>query len=127
MADPRFYDNRGPFTLAEVCAAAGLALPERADPKARIFDVAGLAEAGPQHLSFYAGSRARNAWRSTRAGWCIAGKGESPREDTIVLTATSVPHAFAAAARLFYPEHELDVRAQDANVHESATLGENVV
>ena len=28
MADSRFYDNRGPFTLAEICAKAGIAVNE---------------------------------------------------------------------------------------------------
>ena len=27
MADPRFYNNRGPFSLAEICARAGIAVP----------------------------------------------------------------------------------------------------
>ncbi len=31
MADPRFYDNRGPFTLAEFCAGVNLPLAQDAD------------------------------------------------------------------------------------------------
>ena len=31
MADPRFYDNRGPFTLAEICSTAGATLPQDVD------------------------------------------------------------------------------------------------
>jgi UDP-3-O-[3-hydroxymyristoyl] glucosamine N-acyltransferase len=127
MADSRFYDNRGPLTLAQICAAAGLALPAEAEAHAQIFDVAGLAQAGPQHLSFYAGGRARSAYATTKAGWCIVGDKEEASNGAVLLRAPSVPHAFAAAAGLFYPEHELDVRAQDVAVHPSARLGEGVV
>ena len=31
MADPRFYYNRGPFTLAEFCAGVNLPLAQDAD------------------------------------------------------------------------------------------------
>jgi UDP-3-O-[3-hydroxymyristoyl] glucosamine N-acyltransferase len=127
MADPRFYDNRGPLSLGAVCAAAGIAIPCGADTNVRIFDVAGLAQAGPQHLSFYAGSRAKDDVAATRAGWCFVGKAELPPKETVALVVESVAHAFAAAARLFYPDHELDTRAQDRAVHETARLGENVV
>ena len=53
MADPRFYDNRGPFTLAEVCARAGVGVPDGADGKARIDDLASLAGAARRILSFF--------------------------------------------------------------------------
>ncbi len=38
MADPRFYDNRGPFSLADICEAAGAVMPQNADCNARIDD-----------------------------------------------------------------------------------------
>ena len=128
MADPRFYDNRGPLTLAELCAGANLPLPAGADATARIFDVAGLAQAGPAHLSFFESARAKSDFLVTKAGWCLVGNREAtPPPGTIPIPCPSVPHAFAAAARLFYPENELDIRAQDASVHKSARLGENVI
>ena len=55
MADPRFYDNRGPFPLAQVCAAAGVALPDGNDGTAPVFDLASLHGDGAQHLSYYLG------------------------------------------------------------------------
>ena len=45
MADPRFYDNRGPFTLGDVCKAVDAVLPADADASARIQDIASLAGA----------------------------------------------------------------------------------
>jgi len=130
MADPRFYDNRGPFRLDDLCARAGLACPPEADGTAPIEDVAGLAEAGPPHLSFYDGlKRGREAFLATKAGWCLAGanrNGAVP-QNTIVIPVQSTGHAFAAIARCFYPQHELDSRAQSSAVHPSARLGEKVV
>lgn len=129
MADPRFYDNHGPFTVAEIGAKAGLDLPADADGAARIDDVASLSGAAPSHLTFYSGGAADVA--VTSAGYCLVpAKARKPiavPAHTKPLPCKSVPHAFAAVAMLFYPEAALDIRAQDALVDSSAVLGEGVV
>jgi UDP-3-O-[3-hydroxymyristoyl] glucosamine N-acyltransferase len=129
MADPRFYDNRGPFSLAELCARARLACPEAASRDAKIFDVASLASAGPPHLSFFDGGRSRDSFSATHAGWCLVKK-MPPRNRapsaTVLIACDSVGAAFAACARQFYPEHELDIRAQETAIHPAARLGEGV-
>ena len=56
MADPRFFKNLGPFTLAQICEKSGIAIPPGADAAARIADLADLAGAGPQHLTFFSGA-----------------------------------------------------------------------
>ena len=129
MADPRFYDNRGPFTLSQLCERAGLTVPDGARSDAEIFDVAGLAQAGPVHLSYFSGTRGRETYRATQAGWCLAGPRETPPDspETVLLRTASVAHSFAAVARLFYPSHELDITAQDAPVHPTARIGSGVV
>ena len=72
MADPRFYDNVGPFTLAEICAKAGASLPAGADGTALVEDVASLTGAGPAHLTFYTGSgEATKQFAATAAGYCF--------------------------------------------------------
>jgi len=53
MADTRFYDNRGPFTLAKICEHASIPSPE-ADGGSEIADLATLEGAGPSHLTFCA-------------------------------------------------------------------------
>jgi UDP-3-O-[3-hydroxymyristoyl] glucosamine N-acyltransferase len=129
MADPRFYDNRGPFSLAELCARAGLACPEGVSRDAQMFDVAGLESAGPPHLSFFDGGRSRRSFFATHAGWCLVKK--VPSRDaapsaTVLIPCQSVGAAFAGCARQFYPEHELDIRAQETAIHPAAQLGEGV-
>jgi UDP-3-O-[3-hydroxymyristoyl] glucosamine N-acyltransferase len=130
MADPRFYDNRGPFPLKALRACAEFALPEGIDDSALVHDVAGLAQAGPAHLSFYEGSRARTDFLGTKAGYCLVGAktaGATRLPATAILACGSVARAFGAIARAFYPEHELDIRKQDAAVHPTARLDEGVV
>src|SRR5689334_7380720 len=114
MADPRFYDNRGPFTLAEVCRAVGVDLPSHADANAKVHDLASLTGAGPDHLTFYAGGANAHAadLAQTAAGFCfVPAKTARPlqmRVGMLAIPAASVQHAFAAAARLFYPESGLN-------------------
>jgi UDP-3-O-[3-hydroxymyristoyl] glucosamine N-acyltransferase len=130
MADPRFYDNRGPFALADVCAGAGVAVPAGVDGAMRIDDLASLRGAAAQHLSFFAGGKASTEFTRTLAGFCFVpsklGRAVPP-ENTVLLPCASVQHAFAAAARLFYPDYGLDLWPQQTAVDPSAELGENVV
>ena len=107
----------------------GVASPKSADGRALIHDVAGLAQAGPLHLAFFDGGRAKHDFIGTKAGWCLVREKEPPTEvprTTILLSCSSVPHAFAAAADLFYPEHGLGISAQDKAIHPSARLDEGV-
>src|SRR5579862_7580706 len=108
MADPRFFDNRGPFTLAEVCARANVSVPEGASGSALVEDVASLSGAGPQHLAFFTGAGSNAAeYQASSAGFCFvptnSGKHASP-PGMVAIPCGSVTHAFAAAARMFYPD-----------------------
>jgi UDP-3-O-[3-hydroxymyristoyl] glucosamine N-acyltransferase len=127
MADPRFFDNRGPFRLAELCARADLACPdERGD--ALVFDVAGLSHAGAMHLSFFEGARSRSEFQTTKAGWCLIKSTPNVKPlppSTILIPAPSVPRAFGAIASAFYPDHE-HLLAQEDGVHSSARLGQGI-
>jgi len=131
MADPRFYDNRGPFTLAEVAKAAGAALPAHADAEARIHDLASLTGAGPDHLTFFAGGAYGGELAQTGAGFCFvplkSAKPLAIRAGCTAIPHASVQHAFAAAARLFYPQSGLVAWAQQTPVDPSASIGERVV
>ncbi len=130
MADPRFYDNRGPFTLAEVCAKAEVAVPEGADGAAKILDVASLTGAVAEHLSFFAGERAKEEFAQTAAGFCFVPlkglKSASPPAHTVTIPCASAQHAFAAAALLFYPDAHR-YTPLSAGVDPTAKIGERVV
>jgi UDP-3-O-[3-hydroxymyristoyl] glucosamine N-acyltransferase len=132
MADPRFYDNHGPFTLAKICASSGVAMPEGSNGAAVILDLASLTGAGPDHLTFFSGSRASILAELAlcNAGFCfVPAKLSKPLQIPVGMTAipcASVQHAFAAAALLFYPESSLVAWSQQTAVDPSATIGANV-
>jgi UDP-3-O-[3-hydroxymyristoyl] glucosamine N-acyltransferase len=131
MADPRFYDNRGPFTLVELCKAVDVALPAHAEGRSSIHDLASLTGAGPHHLSFFAGGGRAADLAQTAAGFCFVPEKQSKplsyRPGMVAIPCTSVQHAFAAAARLFYPESSLVAWSQQTPVDPSATIGERVM
>jgi len=131
MADPRFYDNRGPFTLAEICAKTAGIAPQGASMDVEIFDLASLDGAGPMHLSFFAGGRkALESFHRSAAGFCFVPAKEKklvPPSGMTLLACATVNHAFAIAARLFYPEASLSIWQQDKPVDPRARLGKDVV
>ncbi len=128
MADPRFYDNRGPFSLKRICEVAGAAVPAGSD--SMVCDVASLDGAGPQHLTFFSGGKGDAAaqFESTRAGFCLVAKDETrpPPAGCIAIACSSVQHAFAAAAELFHPHSDLPAWSQSAAIDPTARLGEGV-
>lgn len=126
MADPRFYDNRGPFKLADVCSRSGVPLPDGIDGAQSVFDVATLEGAGPQHLAFCATKAALAALSETRAGFCLIGKDVDRTRvpaGTIALPCDSAQHAFTAALNLFYPDNMLVGWSQQTAVDPSAKIG----
>jgi UDP-3-O-[3-hydroxymyristoyl] glucosamine N-acyltransferase len=129
MADPRFYDNVGPFTLAEICARAGAFLPAGADGSGQIGDIASLTGAGPAHLSFYAGGgEAAKLFAVTAAGYCFVASNaaEDGPASCVPIPCASVQHAFGEAARAFYPQSGLAQWMQDSAIDPSAAVGEGV-
>lgn len=128
MADPRFYDNCGPFTLAEICARAAVRVPDDVESESMISDLATLDGAGAEHLSFCIKEQTSALARS-KAGFCfISDSSEGPKGAacTTPIPCGSVLGAFAAAARLFYPEHARETWKQDSAVHPTARLEEGV-
>ena len=129
MADPRFYDNRGPFSLSDVCAVIGVTAPPGREA-ATVRDLASLEGAGPEHLTFCAGGKkALAALKEARAGYCLVGADVVPEnagDDTVLVTVAAPLASFAAAAQLFYPEHEAPLWPQQTAVDPSAVIGECV-
>ncbi len=129
MADPRFFENLGPFSLGQICEKAGIAVPAAADAARQIFDLAGLAGAASSHLSFFSGSRPqREAFAASGAGVCIvpqAGSVAAP-QSMIVLPSAQVAQSFARIAAMFYPDHSQPRWDQDVSVSPQAQIGEGV-
>jgi UDP-3-O-[3-hydroxymyristoyl] glucosamine N-acyltransferase len=134
MADPRFFENLGPFSLAQICEKAGIAVPGGADAALMLHDLADLAGAGPQHVTFFSGASAlREAFTSARAGLCLvppltskgAKRPETPAGVT-VLEVEKVAASFAAIAAMFYPAHSQPFWPQGEAVSRDARIGAQV-
>jgi UDP-3-O-[3-hydroxymyristoyl] glucosamine N-acyltransferase len=113
--------------LADLCARAGLSCPDGSG-NALVYDVAGLSQAGAQHLSFFDGMRARQDFQTTKAGWCLVKSAPSLRPfppSTVLITAPAIARAFATMASTFYPDHEL-LLSFEGSVHPTARLGDGV-
>jgi len=136
MADPRFFDNLGPFSLAQICEKAGIALPAGADAGMSVHDLADLASAGPQHLTFFSGaSTLREVFAGARAGVCLvpavssekAGKRPAAPAGMILMEVASVGPAFARIAAMFYPVHSQPRWDQSQAVSSDARLDAGVI
>src|SRR4051812_35728319 len=135
MADPRFFKNLGPFTLAQICEKAGIVLPAGAGPSRRISDLADLSGAGPQHLAFFSGAKPlHEAFAVSQAGACLVPLSSSVKGSKrpqapagmVVLESAAVAQAFATIAVMFYPDHsQLRWQQKDA-ISPEARIGKDV-
>ena len=130
MADPRFFENLGPFTLAQICEKIGSMLPADADGSKTISDLADLAGASPAHITFFSGNRLlREAFAGSGAGACLiplsssAQAGKVSQSGMTLLEAASVQHAFAMVARMFYPESSQPLWSQTDAISPDARIG----
>jgi UDP-3-O-[3-hydroxymyristoyl] glucosamine N-acyltransferase len=133
VADPRFFKNLGPFTLAQICEKGGIAVPAGADASAAVADLSDLAGAGPQHLTFFSGSSTlREAFAASQAGFCLvpdAGtrmKRVPPPTGMTALESPSVAQSFARIAHMFYSDASQPVWAQDGAISSQAKIGAGV-
>ena len=133
MADPRFFKNLGPFSLAQICEKAGIARPPGSDGAQLLYDLADLGGAGPRHVAFYSGARGlRDSFAASKAGLCLVpssektGKYPSAPAGMTVVEVTSVGRAFAAIAALFYPEHSQPRWPQTGAISADAKIGRDV-
>jgi UDP-3-O-[3-hydroxymyristoyl] glucosamine N-acyltransferase len=74
MAQPTFFANPPPKTLADIATLAGAHLADPARAGQTIRGLASLDEAGPPHLTFFDNPRYADQLAATRAGACIVGE-----------------------------------------------------
>ncbi len=129
--DPRFFARSGPFTVAEIAAAAQGAPPE-AEAGRRLGGLATLEIAGPEQLSFLDNRRYADALAATRAGAVIVHPEMLARVPAgcapIVMTEPRL--GWARAAALFHPlppaqpgRHASALVDPSATVDPSAEIG----
>ncbi len=130
MADPRFFDNVGPFSHPRIAELTG-GKPARACERS-IADVAALDSAGPDHLSYCEGVKFRSALERTKAGAVLVSPAlESSVPATAIAIICDQPSlAFAKVATAMYPDACLIWPRKKPPVHRiapSARVGEGTV
>lgn len=119
MADPRFFDNAGPFTLGMVAERIGARLADPARASLSLRDLAPLDKAGEGELTFLDNPKYAPKLNDTRAAACILAEKYVDRAPAgMALLVTPQPyHAYARAAQLFYP-----LPRPPAGIHASAVI-----
>jgi UDP-3-O-[3-hydroxymyristoyl] glucosamine N-acyltransferase len=128
MADQRFFERAGPFSLAELARLSGAKL-RRAEDEARLVrDVAPLETAGPDDASFLENRRYLEAFRQSRAGAAFVDEraaAEAPAEMALLVSRDPYK-AYALAAQAFYPAPALcRGRAPSALIDPAAVVPED--
>lgn len=126
MADPRFFQVAGPFTLSQLAEICRAQLSDGADPAKSLVDVAALDAAGPDHVSFLDNRKYADAFTVTKAGAVIVHPDLAERgpPGTPLLLSKDPYRAYALAAQAFYPrEAARGWRAPNAFVDPSALVG----
>jgi len=129
MADPRFYDRKGPFSLAEL-ASYGQCEIVRGDSALLIEDVAPLDLATQGCISPFLSAKYLDTLLNTRASACIltAAMLDKAPADLPLLAAKYPNRSYALIANVFYPKpiKQKDI-APTAVIHPTVTLGKGVV
>ncbi len=128
MADPRFYIQSPPMSVAALCelTAAELATPDLSERL--ISGVAPIARAGPGDLTFLQGKKHRTALGESGAGACLLAKGaeDAAPAGMAVLVVEDPQKAFADAIAAFYSVAELEGVHPSAHVDPAAKLEDGV-
>ena len=126
MADPKFFENAGPFTLAQLAEIAEAEIQGGTGEEVFV-DVQPLQVAGKDHLSFLDNKAYVSAFEESGAGACLCDPKYADRApEGMILLVTPEPYrAYARVAQAFYPLNRSNGRIHDrAVISEDATIGE---
>jgi len=109
MADPRFFERAGPYSLDALAALSGAAVRDPADATRLVRDVAPLETAGPDDLAFLDNRKYLDAFAASRAGAALVDErlADKAPAGMALLIAGDPYKAFARAAQAFYPQPAL--------------------
>lgn len=132
MADPRFYDNKGPFSIQEIADFVGAIFAndqDRYKASKKISDVSTLKDATPSDLSFFHNPKYLDDLRETKAGCVFTTKdlAQFTPEGTTALIIPTPYRAYAVTAHRFYPSAECEFSASQDWISPTASLADDVV
>ena len=126
MADPRFFDVAGPYSLKELAEISGGKLSDDADGEAQFTDVAPLSAAGASDISFLDNKKYADIFSQSSAGAAIIRPDVvSKAHPGMQLIIMDDPYrGYARVARAFYPMTVFEeALAATACVDETAVVG----
>jgi UDP-3-O-[3-hydroxymyristoyl] glucosamine N-acyltransferase len=126
MADPRFFDVAGPYSLKELAEISGGTLSNDADGEAQFLDVAPLNDAGTSDVSFLDNKKYADSFSQSSAGAAIIRPAVAPKAPAgMQLIIMDDPYrGYARVARAFYPMTVFEeALAATACVDETAVVG----
>ncbi|MGB1087919.1 MAG: UDP-3-O-(3-hydroxymyristoyl)glucosamine N-acyltransferase, partial [Alphaproteobacteria bacterium] len=129
MADPRFFDAFGPFSLDQITLHIGATCAEGVDGSTLVHDVAALSEAANGNLSFYQSPKYLPDLEATKASVCIMRPRDADKAPAnMAVLLSDNPHmAYAKAVQLFYPEPSIAPGISPAaHIDPTATLEADV-
>ena len=106
MADPRFYNNRGPFSVSQIVKSCGGKLAQNPDNKRMLRDVSALIGAEVSEVAFVDNRRYASQLDNTQAGLLLLPRDlvERAPSNSAVVGCDNAYDSFAKIAELFYPE-----------------------
>jgi UDP-3-O-[3-hydroxymyristoyl] glucosamine N-acyltransferase len=126
MPDPRFYENLGPVSLAEMAAVTASELARPQDGERQVSSVAPLVRAGATDLSFFHDRRYRDNLKATASGACLITPeqaGHAPEGCALLISLEPQAAYVAAANRLHRPWR---LSGADPAIHPTAELEADV-
>ncbi len=136
MADPRFFTRSKAYTLKEIATHCGMTLPEGADKRQIIENVAPLQDAEITDISFLDNTKYVDVFTKSNAGACfVTAKYAVKAPEGMTVLVTDDPYAaYAKTAQLFYPAsgaaahiHPTSCIADTATIGEGCYIGPYVV
>src|SRR5579872_1302975 len=105
MADARFFTRGGPYALSRLLELTAAVPGGDADMAQLFHDVAPLAAAGADEVSFFDNIKYLDAFRASKAGACfVRPKFADQAPAGMIALVTEDPYtAYAKTAQLFYP------------------------
>ena len=124
MADSRFFDRAGPFTLDALSALSGATLLPSEEGGRLCHDVAPLETAGPEDVSFLENLKYIEAFIHSRAGAAFVNeKAAEQAPPGMALLISKEPYkAYALAARAFYPPGRFVARRAPSAIIDSTAI-----
>jgi len=128
MADPRFFDRAGPFSLESLAGLSGARLLHPQGGGRLFRDVSPLETAGPEDVSFLENRKYLETFARSRAGAAFVDEQIAERAPSeIALLVSKEPYkAYALAAQAFYPSKPIIPRlAPSAVIDPTAIVPED--